>query len=102
MAKLLYFTLIFGIFHDLGFSPAFVVALQEYNWNKITFKADDIADYIIKEKKNVYVTNKVESVLKKKLILLSSSFRPRRAQQQRTQKSSYDSIGISAVHSSCY
>ena len=66
MAKLLYFALLFGVFHN--FLPAFVVSYQEYNWDKITFKTDLIADYIIQEKKNVYVKIKVESVLKKKII----------------------------------
>ena len=68
MAKLLYFALLFGVFHN--FLPAFVVSYQEYNWDKITFKTDLIADYIIQEKKNVYVKIKVESVLKKKSYII--------------------------------
>ena len=55
MAKLLYFALLLGVFHSLGLEPAFVSAYQEYNWNKITFKADLIVEYILEEKKNVYV-----------------------------------------------
>ena len=65
MAKLFIFALLFGVFHNLGFIPAFVAAYQEYNWDKATFKVVDTADYIIKEKKNVYVKIKVQSVLKK-------------------------------------
>ena len=78
MTKLLYFSLLFGVFHNLGFIPAFVAAYQEYNWDKITFKVNDTVDYIIKVKKNVYV--KIEK------IILSILVRPRRAQQHRTKK----------------
>ena len=79
MTKLLYFALLFGVFHNLGFIPALVAAYQEYNWDKITFKVNDTVDYIIKVKKNVYV--KIE-----KIIVLSILVRPRRAQQHRTKK----------------
>ena len=65
MAKLLYFALLFGVFHNLVFIQAFVAAYQEYNWNKVTVKVNDTVDYIITEKKYTYVKIKIQSVLKK-------------------------------------